>query len=109
MPTGKHRKSVGHPIRTRLAAGAAATALALTGAALVTPMASASPLTPAQSITLASFSTPLLADNDRDNHRGDRGDRDRRGDRDNHRRCFVHHERWWDGGHHRWNWRDRCW
>jgi hypothetical protein len=41
---GRHRMSTTHPIRTRLALGAAMTGLAMTGAAVSTPTASA--LTP---------------------------------------------------------------
>lgn len=76
MPV-QHRTIDRHPIRNRLAAGVAVTALAMTGAAFGAPMASASPIAPIQTVALASVSTPLLTDHghgqrDRDNRNHER-------------------------------------
>jgi hypothetical protein len=108
---GRHRMRTTHPIRTRLALGAAMTGLAMTGAAVGTPTASA--LTPTPSPVLASFSTTLapagLVLADGDNHgRGDRGrDHGRDRDRGHFRESRCHSDRWWDNNDRRWNW-DRC-
>ncbi|MDT7647928.1 MAG: hypothetical protein QOC75_4928 [Pseudonocardiales bacterium] len=102
MPV-QHRTIDRHPIRNRLAAGVAVTALAMTGAAFGAPMASASPIAPIQTVALASVATPLLTD------RGHHGRRDR--DSRNHERhgSRCHSERAdWDNWHKRWNWHQRC-
>jgi hypothetical protein len=105
---GRHRMRTTHPIRTRLALGAAMTGLAMTGAAVGTPTASA--LTPTPSPVLASFSTTLapagLVLADWDNHGRDNGDRGRDRERGHFRESRCHSHRWWDN-HRRWNW-DRC-
>ena len=76
---GRQRMSTSHPIRIRLAVGAVLTGLAMTGAAVGTPTASA--LTPIPAPILASFSATLapagLVLADWDNHGRDNGDRGR--------------------------------
>lgn len=85
---GRHRKpQTSHPIRTRLAVGAAVVALGVTGGAFISPAADAStPIVQLASVTALPVASPM--DNN-DHHNRGRDDRrggrdDRRGDRDNH-------------------------
>jgi hypothetical protein len=91
-----------HPIRNRLAAGVAVTALAMTGAAFGAPMASASPVAPIQTVALASVVTPLLANHGHGQRDRDNGRHERHGSRCRSERGD------WDNWHKRWNWHQRC-